>query len=331
MIHIWGRQVISEPPNSPRLLWHVSLIALLYVVIPWVARAQSPTSHTKKCVETLGVIEGCKTQLVRESSLREGSIVPPNLWRRRFASRVRLTCPAGGTYSLGRIGKPASCSVKEHDEWHQLVWPQYREMIQEELRKKHGESVRVTPARGPFQDLLDFNAGKRVKFDSKDRKKAKGVHMSIEYPKSWQAKEGDRPNVVQKFMGKDDDGRLVQCILVIKGIAAKGPFPPEEVYRPTFMKALAEASGAEYLKGERTKIEGLDAGWMSCKKNYERAGTKLTMYYLQYMVIFDQRWVQIQFIVAGDPDDTDTPRVFAAFLPLFHAIANTIAFPARWR
>lgn len=40
------------------------------------------------------------------------------------------------------------------------------------------------------------------KFDSKGHPKAKGVWMSVKYPAGWRAVDGDRPNIVKKFIGQ---------------------------------------------------------------------------------------------------------------------------------
>ena len=40
------------------------------------------------------------------------------------------------------------------------------------------------------------------KYDTKNHPKAKGVWMTVRYPQIWQAMEGERPNIVQKFVGE---------------------------------------------------------------------------------------------------------------------------------
>lgn len=39
------------------------------------------------------------------------------------------------------------------------------------------------------------------KFDSKGHPKAKGVWLTVRYPQGWSAREGERPNILQKFVG----------------------------------------------------------------------------------------------------------------------------------
>lgn len=53
-----------------------------------------------------------------------------------------------------------------------------------------------------------------MKFDSKNHPKAKGMWVTVRYPKGWKAKEGERPNIVQKFTG-DYKGLFVMLSLQI--------------------------------------------------------------------------------------------------------------------
>jgi hypothetical protein len=39
------------------------------------------------------------------------------------------------------------------------------------------------------------------KFDTKNHPKAKNVWATIKYPTGWEAREGERPNIIQKFSG----------------------------------------------------------------------------------------------------------------------------------
>jgi len=73
-------------------------------------------------------------------------------------------------------------------------------------------------------------------FRTKDHPKAKGCDIQISYPASWRAKEGERPNIVQKFISQNGHG-LESMILMVKD------FPPS--YKPS-QKELDEIfSGKE--------------------------------------------------------------------------------------
>ena len=53
------------------------------------------------------------------------------------------------------------------------------------------------------------------KFDTKNHPKAKGVWATVRYPTGWQAKEGERPNIVQKFSGDYNDMFVVLSLQIL--------------------------------------------------------------------------------------------------------------------
>ena len=66
------------------------------------------------------------------------------------------------------------------------------------------------------------------KFDTKNHPKAKGVWATVRYPTEWQPKEGERPNIVQKFSG-DYKGLFVMLAIQIMDAGA----PVEKECRET--------------------------------------------------------------------------------------------------
>ena len=83
------------------------------------------------------------------------------------------------------------------------------------------------------------------KYDSKNHPKAKGIWATIRYPQGWVAKEGERPNIVQKFTG-DYKGSFVMLALQIQDAGA----PVEKECKDTSARVFGEdlASDEENLK-----------------------------------------------------------------------------------
>lgn len=63
-------------------------------------------------------------------------------------------------------------------------------------------------------------------FRTQGHPKAKGVDFQVRYPASWRPAEGERPNIIQKFVSENGRG-LESIMLVVKDI----PLP--EDYKPT--------------------------------------------------------------------------------------------------
>jgi hypothetical protein len=111
-----------------------------------------------------------------------------------------------------------------------------------------------------------------LKFDSKNHPKAKGLWVTVRYPKGWQAKEGERPNIVQKFTA-DYKGLFVMLALQITDAGA----PVEKECAET----SASAFGSEMVDGEdnlkilkirKIKHEEKPAYMYDLQTNIERAG-----------------------------------------------------------
>jgi hypothetical protein len=56
------------------------------------------------------------------------------------------------------------------------------------------------------EELTDFKNGSKFVFSTKGNPKAKGLNITINYPKSWKAVEGDRPTTVKKFISNYGKG-----------------------------------------------------------------------------------------------------------------------------
>lgn len=106
---------------------------------------------------------------------------------------------------------------------------------------------------------VDFAKGQKRTWSSKDHAKAKGIKMKISYPSGWQAKEGTRPNILQKFVGKSASGMDV-VTLTTRSLPA--PFDreltddekKEVLARDVVTEMLPE--GAKILSHTVTKIDG---------------------------------------------------------------------------
>lgn len=183
----------------------------------------------------------------------------------------------------------------------------------------------------PKGDFNAFVGGQKLKYDSQDHAKAKGIHLTIEYPKTWIAEEGQRPNIVQKFIGKDDAGNSIQCILLIKDTPLLMRFVETEVVKEDFLKQMVTEMGGTYIKSGSTKIEGQDMGWAIFTKTAERAGFNITSQNLIFIAIYKHKFVQLHFMVGGQAGESTVEDRFASYLPLFQLMANSLIFQGKWK
>jgi len=175
----------------------------------------------------------------------------------------------------------------------------------------------------PAREFLD---GNRTTFSTQNHPKAKGVHFTIAYPISWTAQEGERPNIVQKFVSRGGRG-LAMAVIVTKTL----PLPAgttlteadlNEFFTPTELKDMLP-EGAKFINSKKTEIEGLPAGILEYSMRGERAGIAIDMQVISYTFIHHSTMVQLQCAVSGE-------AAMATFKTLFALMANSIVIPDRW-
>ncbi|MDB6063889.1 MAG: hypothetical protein JWR26_97 [Pedosphaera sp.] len=66
------------------------------------------------CVNNLQQIDAAKQQRVAENKLEDGVILMLNDLAGSFPGGAIPVCPAGGHYSINRVGSPPSCSINGH-------------------------------------------------------------------------------------------------------------------------------------------------------------------------------------------------------------------------
>ena len=110
------------------------------------------------------------------------------------------------------------------------------------------------------------------KYDTKNHPKAKGIWATIRYPAGWESKEGERPNIVQKFTG-DYHGMFVVLVLQINNFG--GPAEAECAAMPVkdFADMVGVGSGNMVLiNGEKITHENKPAFIYDVHAKQGRAG-----------------------------------------------------------
>jgi hypothetical protein len=183
--------------------------------------------------------------------------------------------------------------------------------------------------------IKDFTTEKQKKFSTAGHPKSKGLNMTISYPKSWKALEGERPHIVQKFVSEGGSG-LELALIITKQL----PLPPgtvisenelKEFFSPTELRGMLP-SGATFIGARPTQIEGLPAGILEYSMRQERAGKTIDGRTIAYMFISGTNLVQIQCMVFTGQLSTSTAlaRRMAEFNQLFFLMANSIVLQDKY-
>jgi hypothetical protein len=179
-----------------------------------------------------------------------------------------------------------------------------------------------------------FLDGHRATFSTRDHLKAKGVNFTIAYPSGWLASEGERPNIVQKFVSEGGRGLEMAMIVTKELPLPAGTIVTDEDMREIFSPAgLQEMlpTGAVFVGAQSTEIEATPAGILEYSMRSERAGMTVLIHAWTLNFLYAQTLVQVQFQVAGSTQSAEeVVRRMATFKPLFVLIANSIVFPDKW-
>jgi hypothetical protein len=182
-------------------------------------------------------------------------------------------------------------------------------------------------------DVKAFIDGDRTAFSTLNHKKSKGLNMEFAYPKGWVAKEGEKPNIVQKFVS--ESGMEMVAITVKTLPTPAGTKVTEEEMKEFFTEdALREMvpDGAKVFMAKPTKVEGLPAGMIEYSVKAERLGVVVETHAINFMFIYGSNLVSVSFSVMGMPDSKIKVEDRVKELrPIFLAMANRILLPDKWK
>jgi hypothetical protein len=114
------------------------------------------------------------------------------------------------------------------------------------------------------------------KYDTKNHPKAKGIWLTIRYPAGWEAKEGVRPNIVQKFSG---EYKNIYTNLTLQIADAGGPIENEcsTTSAKKMQEILSDPEANQFAMDTiKTKHENKPAFIYDAKTKIERAGMSYT-------------------------------------------------------
>jgi hypothetical protein len=126
--------------------------------------------------------------------------------------------------------------------------------------------------------LVSFTVSAQVlnsKYDSKNHPKAKGVWATVRYPSGWEVKEGERPNIVQKFSGDYND---MFVVLALQILDAGAPVEKEcsDMSIAEFAEAFSDKASNQIVSNvKKSRHEEKPAFLYDMRGTNERAGMSI--------------------------------------------------------
>lgn len=178
--------------------------------------------------------------------------------------------------------------------------------------------------------------GYKRTFQSNGHPKAKGVHFQIDYPASWKAREGERPNILSKFVSENGRG-FESVMLTVKELPISGgkkisDADIQDLFSDDGVKfLLGLPRDARFISSARIKLEGLPGAMV----NYEWEGQRLDMVFrtrnLTFITLFNDKLIFIDCgVIATKGQTHEIETRIKRLEPLFKLIANSLMVRDRW-
>ena len=176
----------------------------------------------------------------------------------------------------------------------------------------------------PHRELL---AGFTTTFKTKGHSKSKNTDWQIRVPKSWRAKEADRPNIIKSFIDDFGDG-LHSIMLMVKDIpVSKGTKISNQEKNDFFTEKeikLMVPNEAKFISFSKMTLDSNIGGMLEMEQTVSRLDLNLKMRMVQFMFIRGSKIYTLTGTVSTANMEDDLAPEMEKYLPLFRLVANSI-------
>jgi len=172
----------------------------------------------------------------------------------------------------------------------------------------------------------EFSSGFINSYSTKGHPKTKDVTINAKLPLSWSQKEGDRPNVIQKFVSENGKGQEIILFMVTDlGLPNDYKITKDELnefFTESELKQMIP-DGSEFISAKRITLDNHIGGQLIFMTTQERLDFSLTMQAAHFITIYEGKMVFLQCMVSAEVGENLSDR-FNLFLPLFRQVANSL-------
>jgi hypothetical protein len=159
----------------------------------------------------------------------------------------------------------------------------------------------------------------------KDHPKAKGVNLKIQVPVGWEVKEGDRPNIVKKFV-KGDNLYLIQIFDNVTFYSRKQS--RESLQKESFVSDLIQKESSflknfEVLEQSIITIDTYPAIQYKVKGEIEQMGNKVSFIMKSWLILYEDKFIILQSMASNNLNFNENEQ-------LYSLITNSVIFPEHY-
>jgi hypothetical protein len=176
--------------------------------------------------------------------------------------------------------------------------------------------------------LREFGDGYRQRYQTSDSGKSQGIKIKLQLPKSWTAKDGERPHIVQKWTSLNNDySDLIQLIVV----DAEGYSPTKQDTLQFIADGEAKSAipdGATFVASGNFSLEKQTGYWVEMTSSVERAGFTIYQESMMYQLFFRGKGIAILCSTSGRADEpVKVGEAFQRMKPLCQQVVNSLVLP----
>lgn len=175
----------------------------------------------------------------------------------------------------------------------------------------------------------EFSDGYRQKYQTDGLGKSQGVIVSLELPRSWVAKEGKRPHIVQKWHSENGTGSEMIMLQVrdAEGITLTKKDIDILLRNGELKQFIPE--DATYINSGKFTIETLPGYWVHYAMTMERAEISVYQEALSYQFTYKGKMISLMCQAGGDAllERSKVNDSFQRIQPLCKQVLNSIVLP----
>lgn len=171
----------------------------------------------------------------------------------------------------------------------------------------------------------EYSDGFRQHFNTDGTEKARGIKLSLRLPRSWVARDGERPHIVKKWTTEGGTGRESLMLDIRDGEG----YDPDRREIDRFLRSgdvtQAVPQGGVHIASGLFTVEGRPGYWIDMKLTQERAGVDVYQRMLMYQVFFRGRAIGIMCQTGGPPvNAAKVDESLSRFRPLCQQVVNSM-------
>jgi hypothetical protein len=170
---------------------------------------------------------------------------------------------------------------------------------------------------------LNFKLGEYISI--KDHPKAKGVNLKLQQPIGWRVAEGERPNIVTKFVY----GNNMYLVLVkdnamfLSRKEATDLLSDEVTVQEFIQEQVSFLANAKVLSNRVITVDNYPTLEFTFSGVVERVGVKAKMIGKMWLVLYEDKFVFLQ-------STSSDIKSFNALEPLYNLVTNSVIFPEQY-